>query len=78
MTPNVSEEAVVSFKSADVMVSAQDLIAASSILGAVTDQYSHTGTLSLGAVLHAQNVIDHVIDRLDLTEILLAHSKVPF
>ena len=72
------EEAFVKFKSQDVIHSAQALIAASGILVAVTDQYTHTGQLSVGAVLHATSVIDEVIDRLKLTEVAIEQSLLPF
>lgn len=78
MTPNASDETYVQFKSGDVLHSAQALIAVSSILVAASDQYAHTGSLSIGAVLHAGNVVDAVIERLGLAELAIEQAVLPF
>jgi len=44
------------------------LIAVSSILDAVSDQYSHTGNFSVGSVVHCRNVVDQTISLLGLDE----------
>lgn len=78
MTTEVKKRDFVSFKSEDVLLAAQSLIAASSIIEAVADQYAHTGTLAVGALMHAGNVVDIVIDRLGLAELAIEQSSLPF
>lgn len=78
MTGKVSEEAFVQLKTDDVIHAAQSLIAVSSILVAVADQYAHTGQLSIGAIRHAGNVVDQVIERLGLAELEAQQAILPF
>lgn len=78
MSKKTSEENFVQFKTEDVLHAGQSLIAVSSILTAVADQYAHTGILSVGAVLHAGNVVDLVIEKLGLAEIAVEQIELPF
>ena len=78
MTPKVSEEDFIQFTSFDIRFAAQSLIAASSIMQATADQYAHTGQLSVGAIIHASNVVDNVIERLGLAEIAVRSLELPF
>lgn len=71
-------EHFVKFETREVIEAGQSLIAVSSILGAVCDQYAHTGGLSLGAILHASNVVDRVIEQLKLVDILSDEEPLPF
>lgn len=68
----------ITYDKGDVMHVAQALIAVSSIIAAVSDQYAGTGQVSVGALLHASNVVDEVIERLDLVGILEGYSPIPF
>ncbi len=68
----------VCFPTKDVVDASHSLIAVSSILLAVSDQYAHTGQLSVGAVVHAANVVNNVIDRLGLVDVLIEKDDLPF
>jgi hypothetical protein len=71
-------EEFVEIKAEDLVHSAQALIAVSSILQAACDQYATTGQLSVGAVIHAGNVVDNVIEKLGLAEIGFERKSLPF
>lgn len=73
-----TEEDFVTFKAADVLSASQSLIAVSSIVEAVVEQYAHTGVLSVGALVHAGNVVDEVIGRLGLAELDVDEGLLPF
>jgi len=68
----------VKYPSEDVIQAAQSLIAASSILTACADQYASTGGLSVGALLHAANVVDSVIEKLNMAELAIENTPLPF
>lgn len=74
----VVDETYVTVTRADALDAAKSLIAVSSILVAASDQYAHTGSLSVGAVLHAAHVVDAVILRLRLDDLVEAHPTLPF
>lgn len=78
MTEDKKVEDFVKLKTSDVIDSAKSLMAASSILTAASDQYAHTGILSVGAVVHAGNVIDHVIEKLGMADLIIDQDMLPF
>ena len=78
MSQSKKVEDFVKTPTSDMLHAAQSLIAASSILVATADQYAHTGSLSVGAIVHASNVIDNVIERLGLAELAIEQSVLPF
>lgn len=78
MTPKVSEEDFITYPKVDVKVAAQSMIAVSSMMDAVANEYAHTGVLSVGAVIHCIRVIDTVIEKLGLAEIDLEQDSLPF
>lgn len=73
-----TEKDYISLETQDVKDAGRALMAASSIIVAACDQYAHTGNLSVGAVLHAGNVVDNVIESLGLAELLADSPKLPF
>jgi hypothetical protein len=78
MPEKTKSEDFVQIKTKDLIHTAQSLIAVSSILQASCDQYATTGHLSVGAVLHAGNVVDLVIEKLGLAELAIEQSSLPF
>lgn len=78
MSKDVKSEDFVRFTSEDVLYAAQSLMAASSIITAATDQYVHTGSMSVGALIHSSNVVDNVIERLNLAELAIEQAVMPF
>ncbi len=78
MAQKVKSELVETRPLEDMKYAGQCLIAVSSILTATADQYAHTGALSVGAVVHASNVVDMVIDRLSLVDTLIDSEDLPF
>lgn len=73
-----TEENFVQFETEHVLHAADALIAVSSILSALADQYAATGQLSVGALLHASNVIDNTVERLNLAELVIKQTELPF
>jgi len=78
MSEKKKAENFVRYKTEDMLHAAESLISASSIIVAATDQYVHTGSLSVGAVLHAGMVVDAVIERLGLSELEIEQKSLPF
>lgn len=78
MPNKTSEETFIQYKADDVVWAAQSLIAASSIIMAVSNEYAHAGSISIGALIHAGNVVDGVIERLDLAEVEGQQRSLPF
>lgn len=68
----------VSYPSQDVVDAGHSLIAVVSILLAVSDAYASTGQLPVGAIVHAANVVNEVIDKLKLVDVLVEKDDVPF
>lgn len=78
MSRTTKSEAFIKFEQGDVIDAGKSLIAASSILVACSDQYANTGQLSVGALVHAANVVDRVIERLKLAELIIETQEMPF
>ena len=73
-----SQHVWVKFETPALIDAAQSLIAVSSILVAVSEQYASTGALSVGAILHTANVVDSVIEKLKLTDLIVEEDSLPF
>lgn len=77
--PNMRiEKAYVTFPQEEVIWACQSMIAVSSIIVATSDEYANTGQLSIGALIHAGNVVDHIIDKLNLADLLIDVQDLPF
>ncbi len=72
------EEDFVQFKVEDVLHATQSLIAVSSILLAHVDHYAATGSVQIAAVQHCGNVVDEVIERLGLSELIIKQAELPW
>jgi len=78
MKNDSQEEKFVTFKAADVESASQSLIAVSSIVDAVVEQYTHTGTLSVGALIHAGKVVDEVVVKFGWAQLGEGQDLLPF
>jgi hypothetical protein len=78
MTENKRSEDFTKVKTKELVEAGRSLIAVSSILVATCDQYASTGSLSVGAVLHAGHVVDEVIEKLGLAELAVEYNTLPF
>lgn len=78
MTPKLAEKSRVCFPSSDVRFATEALIAVTSQLEAIRQNYMKTGQLNVSAVEHVAGVVDEVIDKLGLAGLVLEQENLPF
>lgn len=78
MTQENREETFVKFKTDDVVHTADTLIALSGQVTAIHEEYTKTGSLAVGALLHVSSTLDQVIKLLGLDEIAVEQQSLPF